>query len=134
VPKARVPGSQPGSRATSPNPGSRATSPLANGAQKRKAEDPGTPASQNGGPSAGGQPKLKKKKVAATASNAELEGLIIDWLRNTENPTTRGCIQHFNSYLVDAAKKKEFSEMVKRVAALKDGRLTLKPEFRSRNP
>ncbi|KAF6762112.1 transcription initiation factor [Ephemerocybe angulata] len=140
IPKAKMPGasagsrgnSPSGSRANSPTP-SRATSPLANSANgdalkgnKRKADDSPTSPSTNG---ANGVPKPKKKKVgtATQVSAAELEALLITWLKNTPNATTRDCIQHFNSYLTDAGRKVEFSGMVKRVALLKNGVLGLRP-------
>ncbi|KAJ3527529.1 hypothetical protein NMY22_g9751 [Coprinellus aureogranulatus] len=119
-----------GSRANSPTP-SRATSPLANPPQsplsnKRKADD--SPTSPTNGNVNGGQPKPKKKKInKPNVTTAELEELLINWLKTTPNGTTRDCILHFNPYLVSKEKKEEFSGMVKRIAVLKEGVLALRP-------
>lgn len=122
-----------GSRANSPTP-SRATSPLANPPQspvnnKRKADD--SPTSPTNGHTNGGAPKAKKKRAnkppVAILSAADLETSLINWLKTTPNGTTRDCIMHFNPYLVSKEKKDEFSNMVRRIAVLKDGVLVLRP-------
>jgi transcription initiation factor TFIIF subunit alpha len=115
--KPKTPGNR--SPAASP-PGSRATSPLAGTpSQKRKADD-------------AGPPRPKKVKVEGSPpplSREDLEKLLIEWLKNTPQATTRDCIQHFNSYLVvNSERKKEFSGMVKQVALLKNGFLALRPK------
>ena len=113
-------------------PGSRATSPSADTLKtsvKRKAEDspPGTP---NGVMHpANGTPKPKKRKppVVAPVSIAELETMLVEWLRQTPEAKTRDCIQHFTPYLQnDPVKKKEFAELVRKVAALRSGVLVLR--------
>ncbi|KAF9247049.1 hypothetical protein BU15DRAFT_84615 [Melanogaster broomeanus] len=116
------------SRATSPVGGSRATSPPAGGSKasglskptnKRKAEEvPGA-----------GAPKPKKRKpmAAGPPPEGELEErMLIEWLQNTPNATTRDCIQHFTPYLTNEPKKAKFTAMVKEVAQLKAGVLVLK--------
>jgi transcription initiation factor TFIIF subunit alpha len=65
--------------------------------------------------------------VNKVVPTAELEALLINWLKSTPNGTTRECIQHFNPYLISKEKKDEFSGMVKRMAILKDGVLALRP-------
>ncbi|PFH52726.1 hypothetical protein AMATHDRAFT_56087 [Amanita thiersii Skay4041] len=131
-----------GSRATSPVANSRATSPAGLGlgismdgqkvSNKRKAEDmpngaPSPTATNNNGSAA---PKPKKRKaqnvVPITVSAAELKNLLVEWLKNTINATTRDCIQHFTPYLTDQEKKTEFSTLVKEVAQLKNGVLVLR--------
>lgn len=124
-----------GSRANSPVAGSRATSPARldsiNGNQKkRKADDSSnsTLASLNTVP----PPKPKKRKghtagtVPVAVSPAELEMMLVEWLKNAPNATTRDCIQHFTPYLTDGDKKTGFSAMVRKVAQLKGGVLTLR--------
>lgn len=141
VPKPRPVGSASGgnsplgSRANSPVAGSRATSPARldsiNGNQKkRKADDSlnSTVASPNSVP----PPKPKKRKgqpagtVPVPVSPAELEMMLVEWLKNTPNATTRDCIQHFTPYLTDGDKKTGFSAMVRKVAQLKGGVLALR--------
>ena len=143
VPKAKMPGasggnrtgSPAGSRANSPTP-SRATSPLAQSPtssgdssknNKRKAEDSPTSPTSNG--LNGTVPKPKKKRTGPAISSAELEAMLISWLKATPNATTRDCISHFNNYLFDQERKAEFSTMVKGVAILKNGFLCLRPGF-----
>ncbi|KAI0719529.1 hypothetical protein C8T65DRAFT_568993 [Cerioporus squamosus] len=134
-PKAGIP-SRAGSPLASPNgispPGSRATSPVApNGPgaaaspggkpMKRKATDESSAASTDGAP------RPKKRKAPA----GELEDrMVIEWLRNTPNATTRECIQHFTKYLTDEAKKSKFTALVKEVAQLSGGVLILRPAYR----
>jgi transcription initiation factor TFIIF subunit alpha len=120
-------------------------------AGKRKAED------VSGGSGAAGTPKLKKRKPitgapptpgSASASSSIptssagtsnfptppitpqthlTESLLIQWLSNTPNATTRDCIHYFQACLTDDGKKARFTKMVKDVAALKGGVLYLKP-------
>ncbi|KAF9568899.1 hypothetical protein CPC08DRAFT_702015 [Agrocybe pediades] len=133
------------SRGNSPlggqSPLSRAASPVGGGladsqktGMKRKADDSpeksssGAHASNAANPNA---PKLKKRKPVVAGpevavSSAELENLLLDWLRKTTNATTRDCIHHFTPYLTDAEKKQEFSAMVRKHAQLKNGALVLK--------
>ncbi|KAF8639943.1 hypothetical protein AX17_001193 [Amanita inopinata Kibby_2008] len=140
-----------GSRATSPVTNSRATSPIAQGlgsragspisgqannnqkvSQKRKAEDVPNGAPSPGANAGGVPPKPKKRKaqsvVPMTVSAAELKGLLVDWLKNTPNATTRDCIHHFTPYLTNQDKKTEFSTLVREVAQLKNGVLVLRPK------
>ncbi|PPQ77758.1 hypothetical protein CVT25_011193 [Psilocybe cyanescens] len=120
----------------SPLGGSRATSPAAdvvNGQKtgmKRKADESPEKATSNNHAN-GGVPKLKKRKPVAAVfpiavSSAELESMLVDWLRNTANATTRDCIHHFTPYLTDPDKKQEFSSMVRKHAILKNGTLSIK--------
>lgn len=142
-----------GSRATSPvagvggSTGSRAGSPIAqnstNGSQrpsnKRKATDDlaaVSPTSPNGTGTAA-PPKTKKRKAhgAGVTTNVvpagELEDrMVIEWLRNTPNASTRDCIQHFTPYLTDETKKGKFTTLVKEVAQLKGGVLVLRNAYR----
>lgn len=117
--------------------GSRATSPVVdpgNPSKKRKAEDSPekvNPSNQPPVVNGGAIPKPKKRKpvpVVSTISvtSAELEALLLDWLKNTANATTRDCIHHFTPYLTDNEKKKEFSAMVRKLAFLKNGNLVIK--------
>jgi transcription initiation factor TFIIF subunit alpha len=77
-------------------------------------------------------PKQKKKKMQAVApvqvSASELKNLLVEWLRNTPNASTRDCIHHFTPYLTDQEKKTEFSSLVREVAQLKGGVLVLRPK------
>ncbi|CAA7259765.1 unnamed protein product [Cyclocybe aegerita] len=94
---------------------------------KRKADDaPTSPTSVN---SAGSHlPKQKKRKppTPSAVSSAELEAMLLEWLKNTTNASTRDCIHHFTPYLVDVEKKQEFSAMVRKHATLRAGYLTLR--------
>ncbi|KAF5370108.1 hypothetical protein D9758_001045 [Tetrapyrgos nigripes] len=129
------------SRASSPlASGSRATSPIAtspvaqNGLQKkRKAEEsPTSPTSPNGV----GHPKQKKRKpqptgvTVATPTGPLEDRLLIEWLKNTPNASTRECIQYFTPYLTDEEKKTKFTALVKEVATLKNGVLVLRNAYR----
>jgi transcription initiation factor TFIIF subunit alpha len=95
---------------------------------KRKAETPTSPLPGN--PAVDAQPPKSKKRKAAvqgsTVSSAELEGMLLEWLKMTTNSTTRDCIHHFTPYLVDVEKKAEFSAMVRKHATLKNGVLVPK--------
>lgn len=142
-----------GSRATSPignaraasppNPsnmgtsGNRAESPAAitptKSGNKRKADElANTPTSP---PIGHVQPKQKKRKAQASGavpiavSAEELRTLLIEWLGNTGNASTRDCIHHFTPYLTDGEKKTEFSALVREVAQLKNGVLVLRKKF-----
>ncbi|KAJ7179166.1 transcription initiation factor [Mycena filopes] len=129
------------SRATSPVGNSRATSPIAGGAagpnvngsqKKRKATDEyaagsPSPTSPNGAP-----PKAKKRKAhnGGAVPAGELEDkMVIEWLRNTPNATTRDCIQYFQPYLTDEAKKSKFTALIKEVAQLKGGVVVLRSAY-----
>jgi transcription initiation factor TFIIF subunit alpha len=62
----------------------------------------------------------------------ELEDqMVIEWLRNAPNASTRDCIQHFTPYLTDEAKKSKFTALVKEVAQLKGGVLVLRNAYRA---
>jgi len=137
-------GNNPGtSRATSPATGvvssginSRAGSPTAkSNHNKRKASDDltnGTASSNapNGTP----LPKPKKRKAQPGAAPIivpaeQLKTMLVDWLGNTPNATTRECIHHFTPYLTDGEKKTEFSALVREVAQLKGGVLVLRKKY-----
>lgn len=87
---------------------------------KRKADNP----SNSPSGSTSETPKHKKRKPAVQGtvmSSAELEAMLLEWLKTTTNASTRDCIQYFTPYLVDAEKKTEFSAMVRKHATLKNG-------------
>lgn len=144
-PLSGVPG---GSRATSPVAGTRATSPPAGGskglvgsptnampkpANKRKVDEVSGAGPTSGAINGTNAPKPKKRKPLPTgpAPEGELEEkMLIEWLQNTPNATTRDCIQHFTPYLTSEAKKARFTAMVKEVAQLKSGILILKSALR----
>ncbi|OBZ76597.1 Transcription initiation factor IIF subunit alpha [Grifola frondosa] len=91
-------------------------------ALKRKATDDGQ--------TAVGKPK--KRKAHLPPGGVELEDrMVIEWLKNTPNATTRDCILHFTPYLTDEAKKVKFTALVKEVAQLSKGVLVLRPAFRA---
>jgi transcription initiation factor TFIIF subunit alpha len=135
-----------GSRATSPVNGSRATSPAApakgpgspilNGqptsSNKRKATDdlgggPISPGAAVNGVTAPPKPKKRKPLPTGPPPDGELEEkMLVEWLQNTPNATTRDCIQHFTPYLTTDAKKAKFTAMVKEVAQLRGGILVLR--------
>ena len=149
VPKAKPNGSSragsplggAGSRATSPvaggggTPGgSRAESPPAQGAdvsKKRKAADEPTSPTN---PASGGAPSKPKKRKGTTAGAAGeiTQQMLVDWLTNTPNATTKDCIAYFSPYLPkeDKQKKQAFADLVKEVATLKDGVLVLRNAYR----
>ena len=104
---------------------------------KRKATEDGAAAVP-----ADGAPRPKKRKAGASGSGAgaggapagELEDrMVVEWLRNTPNATTRECIMHFTRYLTDDAKKTKFTALVKEVAQLSNGVLVLRPAYRGGN-
>ncbi|EGO01890.1 hypothetical protein SERLA73DRAFT_177477 [Serpula lacrymans var. lacrymans S7.3] len=134
-----------GSRATSPVNGSRATSPTVGNAaspsapklsNKRKATDDLTGGAPSPGAVANGanvppKPKKRKPLPGGSVPTGELEDrMLVEWLKNTTNATTRDCIQHFQPYLTDEAKKSRFTALVKEVAQLKGGVLILKNAYR----
>ncbi|KAI6119345.1 hypothetical protein EDD16DRAFT_1692660 [Pisolithus croceorrhizus] len=102
--------------------------------QKRKAtDDLGGAVSPTATSNGNAQPKPKKRKPLPTGPpiDGELEEkMLIDWLQNAPNATTRDCIQHFTPYLTSEAKKARFTAMVKEVAQLKGGILILKSALR----
>ena len=100
---------------------------------KRKATDDGSGAAAGAGGAAGtpGGPPRPKKRKAQLPPGAELEDrMVIEWLRNTPNATTRECILHFTPYLTDEEKKNKFTALVKEVAQLSAGVLVLRATFR----
>jgi transcription initiation factor TFIIF subunit alpha len=131
-----------GSRATSPTGNARAGSPgkpesptvisSQKSGSKRKADEltPTSPITN-----AIAQPKPKKRKAQAlgaapiAVSAEELRSLLIEWLGNTGNATTRDCIHHFTPYLTDVEKKTAFSALVREVAQLKNGGLVLRKKY-----
>ncbi|KIJ70562.1 hypothetical protein HYDPIDRAFT_164557 [Hydnomerulius pinastri MD-312] len=136
-----------GSRATSPVAGSRATSPVSGGSKgpgnptsppakptnKRKADEVSGGGASSSAVNGAGAPKPKKRKPlpAGPPPDGELEErMLIEWLQNTPNATTRDCIQHFTPYLTSEAKKAKFTAMVKEVAQLSKGVLILKSALR----
>lgn len=134
----------------SPNPsGSRASPHTPSGTpktNKRKAEDDGESSSvgsagagAGAGATAAGmtntEPRAKKRKAAAAvdANGNPIEltdQMVIEWLRTTENATTRDCITYFTPYLRDKTAKENFTKLIKEVASLKGGVLTLRSQYR----
>jgi transcription initiation factor TFIIF subunit alpha len=55
--------------------------------------------------------------------------MVIEWLKNTPNATTRDCIQYFQPYLTDEAKKSKFTALIKEVAQLKGGVVVLRKAY-----
>ncbi|KAG9317293.1 hypothetical protein JVU11DRAFT_1490 [Chiua virens] len=128
--------------------GSRATSLVASGskgtvsvpsstspkqATKRKVDEVSGSSATNGAINGANAPKPKKRKPLPTGPPPEgelEERMLIEWLQNTPNATTRECIQHFTPYLTNEAKKARFTAMVKEVAQLKSGILILKSALR----
>lgn len=132
-----------GSRATSPvgtGASGRGESPPVPGADgvktgnKRKAtEEPMSPTATS---SAGGAPSKAKKRKATVSGGEITQQMLVEWLVNTPNATTKDCIQYFSSYLPkeDKQKKQGFADLVKEVATLKDGVLVLRNAYRTGNP
>ncbi|KAL6299703.1 hypothetical protein BKA93DRAFT_577605 [Sparassis latifolia] len=147
-PRIGGPTSPTASRATSPimgaGTGSRAGSPVAQSPtmttgippkhSKRKATEEPTSPTGASGQGAPPRPKKRKAEVAApdgAAADGVLEDrMVIEWLKNTPNATTRDCIHHFRSYLTDEGKKTRFTALVKEVAQLSKGVLVLRPAYR----
>ncbi|KAG7449210.1 uncharacterized protein BT62DRAFT_979254 [Guyanagaster necrorhizus] len=119
------------SRATSPvaGAGSRAGSPVIQNGKKRKADEGA--ASPQGSGQMGGPSKSKKRKSNAGPVPPLEDRMVIEWLKNTPNASTRDCIQHFTPYLRDEGKKAKFTALVKEVAQLKDGVLVLRAAYRN---
>ncbi|KAI0347540.1 Rap30/74 interaction domain-containing protein [Trametopsis cervina] len=115
----------PAGRAESPpaatSSASGVTSPPANGKpnNKRKAEDGAAPG------------KPKKRKAQATVTGELEDAMVIEWLRNTPNASTRDCIHHFTPYLTSEEKKQAFTKLVKEVAQLKNNVLVLRNAYRN---
>ncbi|KAK0468365.1 transcription initiation factor [Desarmillaria tabescens] len=118
------------SRATSPvaGAGSRAGSPVLQNGKKRKADE-GAASPQGSGQV--GPPKPKKRKSNAGPVPPLEDRMVIEWLKNTPNASTRDCIQHFTPFLRDEGKKAKFTALVKEVAQLKDGVLVLRAAYRN---
>ncbi|KAF8507609.1 hypothetical protein JB92DRAFT_2959193 [Gautieria morchelliformis] len=117
VPPANV-GTTSGSRPATP-----ATStdgpPLPTQSLKRKAfDDPPTPS----GAADGGKPRKKAKRPLE-------ESMIIAFLREKAEVTTKDCIQKFQPYLKEEETKRAFTAMVKKVAMVKNSLLKLRPEY-----
>ncbi|KAF7352788.1 Transcription initiation factor IIF subunit alpha [Mycena venus] len=100
--------------------------------KKRKATDDyaagsPSPTSPNG---QSAPPKAKKRKANGVVPAGELEDrMVIEWLKNTPNATTRDCIQYFQPYLTDEAKKSKFTALIKEVAQLKNGVVVLRKAY-----
>lgn len=121
-PKTGRAGSPLAQMSTTPGSPTSATKPLT---QKRKAEETGPPSNANG---AGGT--APKKRRRATVDGELEDSMVIDWLRNAPNASTRDCIQHFTPYLTDEAKKVKFTSLIKEVAQLKGGVLVLRNQYK----
>ncbi|EJD32975.1 hypothetical protein AURDEDRAFT_111714, partial [Auricularia subglabra TFB-10046 SS5] len=122
-------------RATSPlagGSGSRATSPTAPSGlvKKRKVEELSSPTVPSSAV------KKAKKTVAPGATPAPPpdrkidEAFVVEWLRaQPERPTTMQCIGQFRPYLVDKKSKDVLTNIIRKVAELKGGVLTLRAGF-----
>jgi transcription initiation factor TFIIF subunit alpha len=98
---------------------------IAKPSNKRKAEDGST----NGGGAA--KPKKRKGHAGGASVEGELQDwMLVEWLKQTPNATTRDCIHHFTPYLTDEDKKQNFTKLVKEVAQLKGGVLVLRNAYR----
>lgn len=127
-------------RATSPPTTiSRADSPMSpglsvkvNGNKRKASEDQllvTSPSNTNG------PPKAKKRKGSMGVAAGELDDkMVIEWLRNSPNATTRDCIHHFTPYLTDETKKSRFTALIKELAQLKGGVLVLRNAYRRVSP
>ena len=93
---------------------------------KRKAEEGGAAAGA-GQPS---KPKKRKPQPGPAADGELQDWMLVEWLKQTPNATTRDCIHHFTPYLTDEDKKQNFTKLVKEVAQLKGGVLVLRPAYR----
>ena len=83
---------------------------------KRKAED-----------SAAGIKKKRKSQAGPIVNGGELEeSMLVEWLKQTPNASTRDCIHHFTPYLTNEEKKQGFTKMVKEVMLSKEERQWLK--------
>ncbi|TDL29872.1 hypothetical protein BD410DRAFT_893088 [Rickenella mellea] len=132
-PAPSTPSGTPSSRATSPHAGS--ASVHRPSAKRKATDDASTSNAPSPAPSGAQQPKMKKRKAVPsgvpTAPPGELrDEMVIEWLRNTPNASTRDCIQYFQPCLTDDEKKARFTALVKEVAVLKGGVLTLKASYR----
>ena len=73
----------------------------------------------------------KKRKPLAGPINGELEDwMLVEWLKQTPNASTRDCIHHFTPFLTNEEKKQNFTKLVKEVAQLKGGVLVLRSHYR----
>lgn len=104
---------------SSPNLNGGAPSAVVKSAKRKATDDPSAPA------------KSKKRRAQGPPGGVELEDrMVIEWLRNTPDATTKDCIHHFTPYLTDEVKKARFIALVKEVAQLSKGVLVLRPAFR----
>ena len=55
--------------------------------------------------------------------------MVISFLREKKDATTKDCIQKFQPYVKDEETKKAFTAMVKKVAIWKKSALQLRPEY-----
>jgi transcription initiation factor TFIIF subunit alpha len=93
---------------------------------KRKSDDldPTSP----GSPTSPGGQKVKVKKVRNLGPLTE--EMIIEWLKTAQNPTTLTCIEKFRKYIsTGATSRDEFTAMIKRLAKVVGGELTLRPQY-----
>ena len=116
----------PSIRADSPpvqSPTTGSASPPLGGAKlnnKRKMDDGEAP-----------KPKKRKSQVTVPVGGGGLEDwMLVEWLKQTPNATTRDCIHHFTPFLTTEDKKANFTKLVKEVAQLKSGILVLRPSYR----
>lgn len=140
-----------GSRATSPlangTSASRATSPTrssinsragspglsvhtnVNGKRKSDAQDDAASptASSPGGSGAYNGRVVKKPRLAPKGPLTE--EMIIEWIKNTENPTSKTCINQFRPYIKEEKAKSDFTAMIKKLVVMKDGIMKLKPIY-----
>ncbi|KAL0579683.1 transcription factor IIF subunit tfg1 [Marasmius crinis-equi] len=132
-----VAGAGSGSRASSPISGVNGQAQAQGAPKKRKAEDSApSPISPNAANASSQPHKAKKRKSTIPPGGAPApagpleEWMLIDWLKNSPNASTRECIQHFQPYLTDEKEKARFTALVKELASLKNGKLILKNQYR----
>ncbi|KAF8592138.1 Rap30/74 interaction domain-containing protein [Ramaria rubella] len=121
-----VPGSGSPSRSAAAASGSRANSPTPpTGSLKRKATDdaptpPGVAATL--ATADGAKPRKKAKRPLE-------ESMVIEFLREKKEASTKEAIQKFQPYLKDPEVKAAFTAMVKKVAVVKNGMLSLRSNY-----
>lgn len=113
-------GSRSGTPAVLSGAGGRASSPplLAQSLKRKAPDDPPTPA----GAAAVEKPRKKAKRPLE-------ESMVIAFLREKKDATTKDCIQKFQPYLKEEETKKAFTAMVKKVAVVKNSMLKLRSEY-----
>ncbi|KIJ57035.1 hypothetical protein M422DRAFT_23152 [Sphaerobolus stellatus SS14] len=117
------PGSPLASRASSPAPPSTSVAPTPTPQNlKRKATDDAPTSSGTSTAGADSKPKKKAKRPLE-------ESMVIEWLKQNTEVTTRECIQKFQPYLKNEEAKQAFTAMVRKIAVVKNNQMKLRPEY-----